>query len=153
MYSVARIIKFCYGHRLMSYAGKCRFLHGHNGKAEIELSSEKLDACGMVRDFEDIKSTIQKWIDANLDHAMLLRKDDPLLPILSARGERLFAMANNPTAEAIAQVIFEYAVSQGLPVTEVRLWETDQSVASYRPARLARRKATGARRRSKTTAA
>lgn len=132
MYRVTRIVKFCYGHRLMNYAGKCRFLHGHNGRAEIELQSETLDGCGMVRDFEDIKRTIQLWIDANLDHALLLRKDDPLLPVLRAGGERLFVMDENPTAESIAKVIFDYAATQGLPVSEVRLWETDQSEASYR---------------------
>ena len=132
MYRVTRIIRFCYGHRLMNYAGKCRHLHGHNGKAEIELESETLDGCGMVRDFEEIKRTIQQWIDATLDHTLLLRKDDPLVPVLKERNERVFVTDENPTAEAIARLIFDYAVSQGLPVSEVRLWETDQSFASYR---------------------
>jgi 6-pyruvoyltetrahydropterin/6-carboxytetrahydropterin synthase len=155
MYTVTRVIRFCYGHRLMEYAGKCRYFHGHNGKAEIELAGEKLDNCGMLRDFEDIKRTIQVWIDAKLDHAMLLRKDDPLLPALRKNGERLFVMDENPTAEAIARVIFDYAASQRLPVSEVRLWETDLSVAGYRRGRAERAPATEARsrRRSISTAA
>ena len=132
MYTVTKIIHFCYGHRLLNYAGKCRFLHGHNGKVEIELSSESLDSCGMVRDFDDIKQTIQKWIDSTLDHAMLLHKDDPLLPLLHGHKQHLFVMEENPTAEAISRLIFNYARSQALPVTEVRLWETAQSVAGYR---------------------
>jgi 6-pyruvoyltetrahydropterin/6-carboxytetrahydropterin synthase len=41
-------------------------------------------------------------------------------------------MAENPTAENIAKLIFNYARSQGLPVVEVRLWETPTSYASYR---------------------
>ena len=28
MYRVTREIDFCYGHRLLNYAGKCRYLHG-----------------------------------------------------------------------------------------------------------------------------
>lgn len=132
MFSVTKVIRFCYGHRLMNYSGKCRFLHGHNGKAEIELESASLDASGMVRDFEDIKGTIQNWIDANLDHATLLRQDDPLVSLLQGLGQRLFVMQENSTAESIARIIFEYAVSQKLPVSAVRLWETDLSVASYR---------------------
>ncbi len=131
MYHVTKIIQFCYGHRLLNYAGKCRYLHGHNGKVEIELSSETLDARGMVQDFNEIKETIQTWIDRELDHKMLLNRKDPVLPALQQLGEPLFITEANPTAEAIAQLIFEYAASQGLPVTAVRLWETAHSFAAY----------------------
>ena len=130
-YSVTKTISFCYGHRLLNYDGKCRYLHGHNGTVEIELSSATLDARGMVRDFGEIKQTIQGWIDRELDHKMVLCRTDPVLPVLQQRGEPVFVMDANPTAEAIAELIFNYAASQGFPVTEVRLWETDRSVASY----------------------
>ena len=132
MYSVTKIIHFCYGHRLLNYAGKCRHLHGHNGKVEIELSSAKLDARGMVRDFEEIKRTIQRWIDETLDHTMLLRRDDPVVKLLRAKGERLMLMRTNPTAESIAKLIFDYAKRCRFPVTAVRLWETHHSFATYR---------------------
>ena len=132
MYSVTRTIEFCYGHRLLHYQGKCRYLHGHNGRVEIELGSERLDARGMVRDFEEIKRTIQTWIDRELDHKMLLHRADPAVPLLRRLGEPVFLLDVNPTAEAIAQLIFEYAASQGLPVTGVRVWETARSVAAYR---------------------
>ena len=131
MYSVTKTIQFCYGHRLLDYRGKCRYLHGHNGKVEIELSSKQLDRRGMVRDFEEIKQAIQTWIERSLDHKMLLNRKDPVIPVLRRLGEPMFLMENNPTAEAIAELIFNYAVSQGLPVTSVRLWETDRSVATY----------------------
>jgi 6-pyruvoyltetrahydropterin/6-carboxytetrahydropterin synthase len=132
MYAVTKVIHFCYGHRLLNYAGKCRYLHGHNGKVEIELTSRRLDARGMVRDFEDVKRSIQRWIDTTLDHAMLLHRKDPLARVL--RGERLILMAGNPTAERIAEMIFAYGVRAGFPVTSVRLWETPHSFATYRPA-------------------
>ena len=134
MYSVTRLIHFCYGHRLLNYAGKCRYLHGHNGRVEIELGSERLDHRGMVRDFEEIKQTIQTWIERELDHKMLLNRNDPVIPVLRRLGEPMFLLTGNPTAEAIAELIFHYAVSQDLPVTSVRLWETDRSVAAYRRA-------------------
>ena len=133
MYQVTRLIYFSYGHRLMNYQGKCRHLHGHNGRVEIELSQETLDARGMVVDFEDIKRSIQTWIDEELEHQMLLRKDDPVLPILEKLGEPVYVLDDNPTAEAIAKLIFEYARSQKLPVTAVRLWETERSFATYHP--------------------
>ena len=67
MYKVIKAIEFCYGHRLLNYEGKCRHLHGHNAKAEIEISSEELDERGMVYDFSEIKQSVKKWIDENID--------------------------------------------------------------------------------------
>ncbi len=132
MYKVTRTIEFCYGHRLLNYKGKCRHLHGHNAKAEIELYAETLDSLGMVRDFEVIKRVVQVWIDENLDHKMILCKDDSLIPVLKELKEEHFIIDENPTAEAISKLIYDYAASQNLPVSEVRLWETPRSCASYR---------------------
>ena len=44
-------------------AGKCQYLHGHNGVAIIALEAEKLDNRGMVLDFSDIKRVVNNWID------------------------------------------------------------------------------------------
>jgi 6-pyruvoyltetrahydropterin/6-carboxytetrahydropterin synthase len=133
MYQVTREIRFCYGHRLLQYDGKCRHLHGHNGKAAIVLAADRLDPLGMVIDFSRIKAVISDWIDQKLDHRMLMHKDDPLLPFLRQQGEPVFTMDVNPTAENIARLIFDFAASQGFPVVEVRLWETDHCFASYAP--------------------
>jgi len=132
MFRVTREISFCYGHRLLNYDGKCRHLHGHNGRAIISLEAPRLDAKGMLVDFGEIKRHVQRWIDENLDHNLLLCREDPLLPLLVERGERVFVMDDNPTAENIARLIFAKAAEQGLPVVEVTLWETDNCNASYR---------------------
>ena len=58
MYVVTRELRFCYGHRLLEYAGKCRHLHGHNGRAVISLAAPKLDSLGMVMDFSHIKRIV-----------------------------------------------------------------------------------------------
>lgn len=131
MYRVSREIDFCYGHRLLNYDGKCRHLHGHNGKAVVVLQAERLDDRGMLVDFSEIKQHVQRWIDENLDHNLLLCRDDPLLPVLRDRGERVFVMDVNPTAENIARLIFETARAAGLPVLEVTLWETENCFATY----------------------
>lgn len=130
-YSVTRLIHFCYGHRLMDYDGRCRHPHGHNGVAELRIASKKLDRRGMVVDFGEVKRVIGAWIDKELDHTMLLRKDDPFLPILRKMGEPVHVMDENPTAENIARLIYRQARKNRLPVTEVRLWETPQSFATY----------------------
>jgi len=131
MYRVTREIEFCYGHRLINYGGKCRHLHGHNGRAVIVLEAPTLDATGMLVDFGAIKDKVQRWIDENLDHAMLLCREDSILPLLRDRGERVFVMDDNPTAENIARLIFEHAARTGLPVVEVILWETEKCHAAY----------------------
>lgn len=131
MYRVTQEIEFCYGHRLLNYAGKCRHLHGHNGKAVIVLEGEELDDRGMLIDFTDIKKKIRCWIEEHLDHRMILCDKDPVLPMLREVGEPLYVIDSNPTAETIARIIFEQAREQGLPVVEVRLWETSKSCATY----------------------
>ena len=131
MYSVTREITFCYGHRLLQYDGKCRHLHGHNGRAVITLSAPSLDELGMVMDFTRLKHVVGGWIDNHLDHKMLLHKDDPMLPFLRQQGEPVFVLDVNPTAENIARLIFDFTAEQGFPVVEVKLWETDNCFATY----------------------
>ena len=135
MYRVTRVLSFCYGHRLLDYDGKCRHLHGHNGRAVLTLEAPQLDALGMVMDFSRIKSVVSAWIDEALDHRMLLHCDDPVLPLLRQQGEPVFVMDVNPTAENIAKLIFDYAAGQGFPVVEVKLWETENCCATYRISR------------------
>lgn len=131
MFQICRKIEFCYGHRLLNYAGKCRHLHGHNGKLLVTVRAPDLDDLGMVLDFSEIKRVISRWVDEELDHRMILCRDDPLVPVLQEFGEPLFLMNTNPTAENIAKLIFDYAVEQGIPVVEVRLFETPSCYASY----------------------
>ncbi|MSR30732.1 MAG: 6-carboxytetrahydropterin synthase [Gemmataceae bacterium] len=132
MFSVTRELVFCYGHRLLNYNGKCRHLHGHNGKALITLEAKDLDSLGMVVDFSRLKQTVGAWIDENLDHKMVLHKNDPMLEHFRSQGEPVYIMEANPTAENIAKEIFQLTKKMGFPVVEVRLWETESCYATYR---------------------
>ncbi len=132
MYRVTREIDFCYGHRLLNYEGKCKHLHGHNGRAVITIESDKLDERGMVLDFSDIKRVVSNWIDDNLDHRMILHRNDPARDVLEKLGEPMYLIDTNPTAENIARLIFDYAKSQHIPIVECILWETPRCFATYR---------------------
>lgn len=131
MYRVSQEIDFCYGHRLLNYEGKCKHLHGHNGRLVIVLEAGELDERGMLVDFGDIKRSVRTWVDNELDHRMILNRSDPIIPYLKSINEPMFLIDWNPTAENIARLVYEYAASQGLPVREVHLWETPKSFASY----------------------
>jgi 6-pyruvoyltetrahydropterin/6-carboxytetrahydropterin synthase len=131
-YQVTKTIEFSYGHRLLEHQGKCRYLHGHNGMLEIDVDSEDLDGLGMVIDFSRLNEVVKAWVNEHLDHKMLLCRDDPMLPALQAAGEPVFVTEENPTAEAIAALVWRAANDAGLQVSEVRMWETSTSRASYR---------------------
>jgi 6-pyruvoyltetrahydropterin/6-carboxytetrahydropterin synthase len=134
-YGVVKLVDFCYGHRLLNYAGKCRYLHGHNGVVEILVESEHLDDRGMVIDFSDVKRIAKTWIDDNLDHRMILCRQDPAVEMLLGMNEPLFLMDCNPTAEAIAGMLLDQLLAEGLPIQEIKLWETPSSYATVRKSR------------------
>ena len=131
MYLVTKRIEFCYGHRLLDYDGVCKHPHGHNAVAEIDVRTDRLDRRNMVADFSDIKRLVKGWIDRELDHKMILRHDDPLVPPLKTLGEPVFLLESNPTVERIAKLIFDTTRELGFQVVAVRVWETPSSFAAY----------------------
>jgi 6-pyruvoyltetrahydropterin/6-carboxytetrahydropterin synthase len=131
MFKVSIKLDFCYGHRMLDYDGKCAHLHGHNGTVEMAFAKESLDERGVVVDFIEVKKEMQRFLNEELDHKMLLRKDDPVVSLLKEIGEPVFVMQDNPTAENIARLLFNFAVSRGLPVVSVRLWETPTSYGEF----------------------
>ena len=135
MFKVTESLDFCYGHRLLRYKGKCAHLHGHNGRLEVTVQARDLDSQSMVADFSAIEKVVRTFVEKNLDHKLLLSKEDPLVEVLRAQQEPLYVMDDDPTAEAIARLVYDQVRTAGLPVSEVRLYETPTSVASYAPER------------------
>jgi|GEM_PF-40167 len=131
MFRVTKELKFCFGHRLMDYDGKCRNLHGHNARVAVTVESAKLDAHGMVRDFSALRREIGDWIDATLDHKMILHERDPFVRVLRELGDPVLTLPDHPTTENLAKFIYEHVRSTGYPVVEVTLWETPTSSATY----------------------
>jgi 6-pyruvoyltetrahydropterin/6-carboxytetrahydropterin synthase len=131
MYSVTKKIEFCYGHRLLDYDGMCKHPHGHNAVAEVEIQADSLDARNMVADFGDIKRVVKGWVDRELDHRMILRRDDPLVRCLQSLGEPVYLLESNPTVERIARLVYDISREQGLHVVRVTVWETPTSWATY----------------------
>ncbi len=136
---ITKRFEFDYGHRVMGHGGKCKHLHGHRGVAEVTVRAPRLDELGMVVDFSLLKELVGGWIDANLDHNLLLNPRDPILSHLNGGEERKpYLMRNgNPTAENIAEEVFHVAHGllgpRGLEVTGVRVWETPTCWADYSP--------------------
>lgn len=132
MFIITKELYFCYGHRLMHHAGKCRNLHGHSVKASISIRSTDLNDQAMVCDFADVKACVEAFIDDVLDHNFLLHKDDPIIPALQQANERFLALDEHPTAEVLSKMIYQYVKERGFNVDQVVLWETASAHACYR---------------------
>lgn len=131
MFTITKEVYFCYGHRLMNHPGKCRNLHGHSVKASVSVTRETLDPQGMVCDFADIKEAVENYVNHELDHNLLLHKDDPLIPALVENKERFSTLEEHPTAEVLCKMIFLHLKARDIPVSKVVLWETASAYACY----------------------
>lgn len=126
MFEVSVEETFAAAHQLRNYKGKCENLHGHNYKVLVRVAGEKLNSTGLVADFGEVK-TVLREIVGRLDHRFL----NELEPFIEW----------NPSAENIA-LYFYQEMDKGLKegssevpihVSEVIVWETETSSASYRP--------------------
>ena len=133
MHEIKKIFHLAYGHRLQNHGGKCRNLHGHNGLVEVTLAAARLNSGGMVMDFSELGGRVSAWLEANIDHKVILAASDPLAEVLEKQGQACFLTAGAPTAETLAKIIFDACAGElSLPVREVAFWETPSARASYR---------------------
>jgi len=114
---------FAAGHALRNYHGKCENVHGHNYRVEVTVQGEALDSAGLLVDFVELKRLMNGVID-RLDHQFL--NEVAPFDVL------------NPSAENLAKYFWD-EISRDLHaptpvrVSEVKIWETDTSIAVYRP--------------------
>jgi 6-pyruvoyltetrahydropterin/6-carboxytetrahydropterin synthase len=126
MFEISVEETFAAGHALRGYRGKCENVHGHNYKVRVTLEGERLDSIGLLVDFVLIKGLMHATVD-RLDHQFL--NDLPPFDV------------QNPSAENMAKYFYD-EISTGLHeaslevpvrVAQVKIWETDTSIAAYRP--------------------
>jgi 6-pyruvoyltetrahydropterin/6-carboxytetrahydropterin synthase len=122
MFEVSVEYAFAAGHALRGYKGKCENVHGHNYKVRVTVGGEKLNSIGLLIDFTDLRAAV-RGLAERFDHQFL----NDLEPFTEA----------NPSAENLAcylgtelQRKFQ---DRGLRVSNVTVWETDTTSASYRP--------------------
>lgn len=128
---VTRRIEFDAGHRVIGHKNKCQYLHGHRYCLEVSYQSASLDELGMVVDFGKIKEVVKGWIDKNLDHTMILSKEDAKIgrTISQYTGQKVYYIENNPTAENIAlhlknDILPTLLDSKQYKLSGLRLYET-----------------------------
>jgi 6-pyruvoyltetrahydropterin/6-carboxytetrahydropterin synthase len=139
-YEILKTFNFEAAHRLMGMeAGhQCARIHGHSYKVDIGLSSGVLDDRGMVEDFAVLSQAVKPLI-ADLDHRLMLSREDPLA---RADDRDIRVLPCNPTSENLAKMFWEALVDKlasggeypGDPVSReairlesVCVWETATS--------------------------
>ncbi|MFT4143713.1 MAG: 6-carboxytetrahydropterin synthase [Mobilitalea sp.] len=92
-----------YAHRFLNYEGEAQYLHGHTGLLTIEVDGDVDGRTGFVYPCNSIKRIAWDYLK-NFDHALILQKEDPLLPeilkVYVAQGIRDGAETNTMVGEA-----------------------------------------------------
>lgn len=108
--TVSQKFEFHAAHFLVWHTGKCKNLHGHTYRVQVDVRGA-LDDRGIVIDFDDLSDIVWKEILEPLDHSLL---NDHL---------------ENPTAERLGIHILRKADATGLKLSKVHVWETAKSLA------------------------
>ena len=76
-----------YAHRFYNFKGEAQYLHGHSGILTIETEDSINPGVNMVFPCNEIQKTAWHVLQ-NFDHALVLREDDPLLPVILEAYEK-----------------------------------------------------------------
>lgn len=124
MFEIHVSAEFEAAHRIAGYPGKCDRLHGHSWTVEAAVQGDKLDKLGMVVDFKLVKGKLREILET-LDHQLL----NELPP---------FAEGINPTAENLAQYVYEelaqadfFRAMPHLALKHIQVWESPKSSVIY----------------------
>ncbi|MFC4014686.1 6-pyruvoyl tetrahydropterin synthase family protein [Nonomuraea purpurea] len=147
-------------HSLPHLGGKCSSIHGHTWRVSVTIAGPHLGADGVLVDFTPFKRRMRGWINARLDHALMLGAGDNLLPLLepvpdgtssaltqafNAREQRLFVFGRDfpdvlwPSVEGVAQLLAHHAhawleqstTRRDVYVQQVTVRETDHNSATW----------------------
>ena len=144
---ITKEFTWCMAHMLANHKGKCRNIHGHTYKMQVEIARKEGGVInnpgqtdhGMVLEFNDVKEIIKRRIVDRLDHAFLYWKDstDPMeheiAGILKKYDRKMVVIDYRPTAEEMAisfkKEIEEEIISLGVYITSLIVWESPTSFA------------------------
>jgi 6-pyruvoyltetrahydropterin/6-carboxytetrahydropterin synthase len=122
MFEVSVDHQFSSAHALRNYNGPCESVHGHNWKVQVVIEGEKLDKIGLLVDFVQLKRDLDRIV-MRLDHKFINELEP--FDVINPSSENLAEHVHAGMMESLA----------GLPVRvkEVKVWETPDACATYRP--------------------
>jgi len=116
-FRICKEFTFEASHQLPNHKGKCKNLHGHSYRVQVELSGEinLIEGAsdeGMIMDFGDLSNIVKTEVLDRFDHHHL---NDLIV--------------NVPTAEILAMMIFKILRRRTSKVSRVRVYETAAAYA------------------------
>ena len=137
MYGLKTEASFDSAHFLADYHGKCENLHGHRWRVVAYLRTDELGTSGterdMVCDFGVFKRAVRA-LAHELDHTFLV-EEGTLSPrtveALESEGFSLTFLPFRTTAENLARHFCERLHAEGLPCSQVDVYETPLNCATY----------------------
>ena len=137
MYTLKVEHSFDSAHFLYGYEGKCRNIHGHRWKVEVEIKAENLlkngQLRGMVVDFGDIKKDVKKLLDY-YDHALIIEKNTlkpKTLEYLLDEEFKIIEIDFRPTAENFSYFFYKEIEQKVYNVGKITVYETPNNSATY----------------------
>jgi 6-pyruvoyltetrahydropterin/6-carboxytetrahydropterin synthase len=124
-------------HFLSGYKGKCKNIHGHRWRVEVEVACDDLishgEFRGMVVDFSQLKEDIKEIIDY-YDHALIIEEGslrEDTLKCLLEDDFKIITVKFRTTAENFAAFFYKCIKDKGYDVKRVTIYETPTNSASY----------------------
>lgn len=115
-----------------AYTQECRGLHGHSYVIDLTIA-DKGTRGDMVVDFKLVKDIVKPIIDS-MDHAIMIdAKDEFLVKIGPLLNPKCLVVPFNPTAENMAQWLFEgiSPMFDNFKLERVTVHETESAYAVY----------------------
>lgn len=138
MYGLKTESCFDAAHFLTDYNGKCENLHGHRWRVVAYLSVPRLQEGAqnrdMVVDFGDFKAALRALTE-EFDHSFIVEEGSlypETITCLEHEDFRLSMVPFRTTAENFARYFFDRLADQGMPVSQVDVYETPNNCAIYR---------------------
>jgi 6-pyruvoyltetrahydropterin/6-carboxytetrahydropterin synthase len=137
---ITKEFKFEMAHALMNYNGPCRNIHGHSYFLYVTIVGEPAQKAqasedGMLMDFGQLKSIVNKHIVDQLDHALLLNNQTPAAEIAALKNfNSVVLVAFQPTCE---NLLIDFAarlkplLPKGISLHSMKLCETVTSYAEW----------------------
>ena len=142
--SVTRDFTFEMAHHLPGHDGLCVNIHGHSYLLSVTLRGIPLNnpgtaKDGMLIDFGDLKSIVEKAVLELLDHTLVLRDSTESQEVKRALHnigvEKVLLLPNQPTCENMLLFIKDKLLAvmpEQLTLTQIQLRETANTRAEWR---------------------
>ena len=143
MWSISKIFRVPIGHRLSKHKGLCQNYHGHNFVIKVCLEADQLNKNDMIMDFSDLKKYVGEVLE-EFDHALVLNSYDDSMNSIDCK--KVFLPEGDPTAERLAEFLYNElsrtinsicqvddsnAINIGIKIKYVKVWENEDSEATY----------------------